>query len=113
MCGGNAPAYEDLVCRTGEAKSKAAVCRSSAVQADAVNVACEPSVKNGGKNRLYVCSPKVRDWSQPSPYAHTSRIWLCVHEEANIHLFDSDFSDDGLRCDLLCGRCEGRWQKMP
>ena len=70
------------------------------------NRAVDPSV-----HIRFVCSIITRNWAAPSPYAHVSRVWTCASGDVKKLLFDKDFSDDAMRCNLICGRCSTSWQR--
>ena len=100
--------YEDMACRSDEGRR----CLARERGDSNATILCEPLRDSGGDRRTHDCSLAVRDWAKPSPYAHTSILWNCVSGVTNLRLFDRDFADDGVRCHILCGRCEGGWKAI-
>jgi hypothetical protein len=101
----------DMTCKEKENPAQtAAVCRIRPLSETETEITCLPTINAGVAHLTYVCSYRVRDWAQPSPYAHTSQVWTCTAGEVRVYLFDQDFYADAIRCSALCGRCDAGWQ---
>ena len=104
----------DMTCNEKEKPARtAAVCRTRSLSETEMEITCMPAINTGATHLTYVCSRRVRDWAQPSPYAHTSQVWTCMAGEVRVYLFDQDFYADEIRCNALCGRCDAGWQLVP
>ncbi|MFA5183071.1 MAG: hypothetical protein WC405_17270 [Syntrophales bacterium] len=106
--------FQDMVCGPGPAVAAGVqTCKTRETEREGVKIFCEmrSSAKNTGP--VYICAAMIRDWGQPSPYAHTSFTWRCQAGPVETFLFASDFFRDSVRCDLVCGRCEAGWQAAP
>jgi hypothetical protein len=106
--------FQDMVCGPGPAAvAGVKTCKTRATDREGVKISCEMGSSAKNASPVYICVAAIRDWGQPSPYAHTSHIWRCHAGVAETLLFASDFSQDSVRCDLICGRCETGWQAVP
>jgi hypothetical protein len=100
-----------LICRHKDQGNKVIqTCQTDVLNEQESEVLCENRVSVPAVHHRYVCTMTARDWAQPSPYAHTSRVRQCTSGDSRTLLFDQDFSDDAVRCHLICGRCETGWQ---
>jgi hypothetical protein len=108
---GNASGDQSMICvHKAPARNVVQTCQTGAMHEQESEVLCESRASTSAVLHRYACTLSARDWSQPSPYAHTSRIWQCERENKKTLLFDQDFADDATRCSLLCGNCETGWQ---
>jgi hypothetical protein len=104
---GGAPAYEDMTC---PAPAGAGVCETRTAGEGRVIVTCGGAAGCAGDAVPKTCTRAMRDWGNPSPYAHTSAIWRCSAGEVETFLFAVDFDRDPVRCELVCGRCPSGWR---
>jgi hypothetical protein len=107
IVGGETP----MICRQkAPARHGVQTCETRALHEQDAEVLCESNVPAPAVLHRYTCTLSARDWSQPAPYAHTSRVWQCERDQLKTLLFDQDFADDATRCRLLCGNCETGWK---
>ncbi len=106
--------FQDMVCGPRpHAVAGVKTCKTMGTEPEVVQVSCGKGPAAKKASPVYICATAIRDWGQPAPYAHTSNVWRCSAGEAETFLFASDFSQDSVRCDLVCGRCETGWQAVP
>jgi hypothetical protein len=107
----HAGADPSMVCRQKAPRRQVLqTCRTGTTHEQISEILCESKASTPPVLHRYACTLSARDWSQPAPYAHTSRVWQCEGDNKKTLLFDQDFADDATRCRLLCGNCEMGWQ---
>lgn len=108
---GKGTAFQDMTCKsrlsTGEKPIK---CITFKIDEGRTRIACGGQPLEKDSDRIYNCSLVVRGHGSSAPYAHTSTVWQCVSNDLRKYLFDQDFITDAVRCNLVCGRCEGNWE---
>jgi hypothetical protein len=116
LAGGPAEAlgFQDMMCNSGPSADEGAkTCKTAEADQDGVKISCTTGASAENAFPVYLCFAVIRDWGQPSPYAHTSHTWRCRSGARETVLFAADFFQDPVRCDLVCGRCEAGWQAVP
>jgi hypothetical protein len=107
----NACSDQNMICPTeGSPANEIPACKTRLLSDDEAEVTCAPTITAPQVRLAYRCAAVVRDWTQPSPYAHASRIWTCTSGHFKTLLFDQDFTIDATRCNQTCGRCATGWQ---
>ncbi|MRR17445.1 MAG: hypothetical protein EG826_13410 [Deltaproteobacteria bacterium] len=90
-------------------KSGQKFCKTDAADGNLVKIVCE--LTSDQDITIYMCTKIIRDWGKSSaPYTHTSMIWRCVNSGKEIIIFDTDFQQDDIRCDIVCGKCAKTWK---
>jgi len=105
---------QDMACGPGpHAAAGVKTCQTMETKPEVVQVSCEMGSAAKKASPVYICAPTIRDWGHPASYAHTSHIWRCKSGVTEIFLFAQDFSQDSVRCNLLCGHCDTGWHDAP
>jgi hypothetical protein len=100
-----------MICQDKDRMGKVAqTCGTKALNDHEADIICDLMALDPSVHLLYTCKIITRDWAPPSPYAHVSRIWHCTSGDLKKLLFDQDFSNDAIRCRLVCGPCDRGWQ---
>ena len=104
-------AFQNKICASPPSSSKSGrtFCKTHAADNNIVKIVCESTLNKD--IAIYTCITMIRDWGKSSsPYAHTSTIWRCVNGGKEIFIFDTDFKQDDIRCDIVCGKCAKTWK---
>ena len=104
-------AFQNKICTSPPSSSKSGrtFCKTHAADNNMVKIVCESTLNKD--ITIYTCTTMIRDWGKSSsPYAHTSIIWRCVNGGKESFLFDQDFKQDDIRCDIICGKCAKTWK---
>jgi hypothetical protein len=106
--------FREMMCVLGPPDSvDVKTCKTIGKDREEASILCGAEPSANSPSHVYSCVAVIRDWGQPSPYAHTSHTWSCRAGARETVLFASDFYQDPVRCDLVCGRCETGWQAVP
>lgn len=104
-------AFQDMLCSSCSSLSKSewTSCKTHAADNNRVKIVCETTPNED--ITIYTCTTMIRDWGKSSsPYAHTSNVWRCVNGGKENFIFDTDFNQDDIRCDIVCGKCTKTWK---
>ena len=105
-------AFQNMLCSSFPSSSKSGrtSCKTHAADNSLVKIVCESTPTED--ITIYACTTMIRDWGKSSsPYAHTSNVWRCVSDSKESFIFDTDFKQDDIRCDIVCGKCSKTWKK--
>ena len=104
-------AFQDMTCKPVISTGKEPkTCKTMPLDEGRAKIICGGQPLETNTGLMYDCMLVVRDQGLSTPYAHTSRIWHCTADDFKTYLFNQDFFMDAVRCDLVCGRCEGNWE---